>query len=169
MDAGVASLLGALVGGGASFAATAYAERSERRRETLSERRAADRRAVVAARIVLGDLEWAEARVSQALENGKYWSVRYRLRADSWEKYREEIAESLDVEQWSCVHDAFRTVATLELNAGRRRSDNPLSQPALNDFGRARAENGLVRIRAAQAVLEPVARRRSRTEPIEEE
>lgn len=162
MDAGAASLLGALVGGSATFAGNAYAQRSQRKREVHLRATETEERAIIAARIIQGDLAWAEARVDAALRNGKYWSQRYGLRDDSWREYREAIALSLNTPaEWSAVDDGFRAIRTLELQAGHRRSENPQSRPPLSDFGRERAVDGLKGIRNAIAVLEPLAGKRA--------
>jgi hypothetical protein len=170
VDAGVASLLGALAGGAASFAGNAYAQRSQRKRDAYRRSLETEERAIIAARIIQGDLAWAEARVDAALRNGKYWSQRYALRDASWHEYREAIALSLNNPvEWSAVDDGFRAIDTLELQAGHRRSANPQSRPTLSAFGRERAVEGLEQIRHALAVLEPLAGKRAAEEASAEE
>jgi hypothetical protein len=102
--------------------------------------------------------------------NSRYWSRRYALRGEGWSQYREALALALDSpDHWSAVNEAFQTIGTLELQASRQRSDDPLSRPPLDDFGRGHAERGVEVVGAAIRTLEPLARGRAHEEPIDGE
>jgi hypothetical protein len=162
MDAGVSTLLGAVVGGAASFGGTWIAQdRIDGRERDKSRREAADA-ALISARILQGELAWAEARIKQALRLKKYWSQRYGLKEDAWLKYREQIAVALDdPAAWSSVRDGFRSLRTLELQASRRRNDDR-SRPAVREWGDRELQTGLKRVERAIDALQPVAQDRPR-------
>jgi hypothetical protein len=170
MDSGLSTVIGAIVGGGASLGGTYLAQRSQRLRDTASRRREIRERSLTAARIVLGDLAWARGRVKQALKNRQYWSVRYELTDASWSQYRETLALCLhSAEDWWAVHDAFQAVKTLQLQAAKRRGDDPQSRATLTKWGAERAETSLQRIGKAIALLEPLTGREMGDELIPEE
>lgn len=167
MNAGAYGLIGAAVGGGASFWGTWIAQKAQEKRETSAHERENRERSLIAARLVLGDLAWAKTRVSQALENAKYWSSRYELSDESWNQHRETLALCLtNLDDWSIVHEGFRAIRALKLQASKRRSSDPQSRPALNAWGRTQASRGLASIIDAMHVLEPVAGRRMHDEPV---
>jgi hypothetical protein len=162
MDSGVASLIGALVGGAATYGGVWYTQRTQSKNERKREQRATEAQGLVAARILQAELAWAEARVDQALENGKYWSERYAPREEPWVEYREAIAASLDnADAWADVRDGFRAVRTIELQASKRRSDEK-SRSEVSRWGRTQLEFGVARIRRAIEVLGPIAKDRAR-------
>jgi hypothetical protein len=72
-------------------------------------------------------------------------------------------------DDWLRIRDAFQVIRTLELQAGRQRSEDPQSRPHLGDFGRRRAEAGLETVRRAIVVLEPLAQGRATEEALEHE
>lgn len=154
----MSTLIGAVVGGLATFGgAWVGQDRVEKLEREKSEQKAADA-ALISARILQGELAWAEARVMQALRTGKYWSERYGLKEEAWLDQREQIAVALDgPDEWARVRDGFRSLRTLELQASRRRRDQ-LSRPEVSDWGKKELERGLQRIRRAIKALQPVAR-----------
>lgn len=156
MDAGVASLLGALVGASASLAATAYAERARQKRDERARKSAESERTAVAARLVQDELRWAEKRLLVARRNRKYWSRRYALEDDLWQQYREPIALALATSQWNEVAFAFMQLKTIELQAGRNRSESRISRPDLDDWGKERIDGGLKAILRGIEILEPL-------------
>jgi hypothetical protein len=162
VDPGVSTLLGALVGGAATFGGVLIAQRrlDDREREKTAKEEADS--ALISARILQGELAWAEARINQALRIRKYWSERYGLREDAWLKYRESIAVALDdAAAWSRVRDGFRALRTAELQASRRRMDER-SRPPVDEWGYKELQYGLERIEGAIETLTPVAKDRRR-------
>jgi hypothetical protein len=169
MNAGIYGLIGAAIGGGASLCGTWLAQSTQARRESQAREQETRERAFVAARLVLGDLAWSKARVRQALNNEKYWSSRYELSDDSWAEHRETLAVCLtSPEEWSIVHDGFRAIRALKLQASKRRSDDPQSRPALNAWAKKQAETSLASVIEAMQVLEPVAGAPLREEPVDD-
>lgn len=161
VNPGLSTVIGALVGGGASLGGTVLTQRWQRTRENEAREAAAREQALVAARIVLGDLAWARDRVKQALRNKRYWSRRYELISASWEQYRETLALCLpSTADWWTVHDAFRAIRTLQLHASKSRDNKEQSRAALTEWGTRQADQKLERIRAAIKVLEPIAGKR---------
>lgn len=170
MDSGLSTVIGALVGGGASLGGTLLTQRWQRTRESEDREAKTREEALVAARIVLGDLAWARDRVKQALRNERYWSRRYELIGASWEQYRETLALCLpNAVDWWIVHDAFRAIRTLQLHASKSRGDDEQSRAALTKWGTRQAEQKLERIKAAIAILEPIAGRRIEEEATADE
>lgn len=165
MDPALTGLIGTVIGAIFAFAGVAFAQFRLESRESRQEQRQAEEAALISARILQGELSWAEARVEQALDSGKYWSSRYALDIDAWLAYREKMALALDSpEEWSCVRDGYRSIRTLELQASRRRM-NELDRPQVNDWGREQLKFGLERIAAAIEILAPLAKDRPR-EPL---
>jgi hypothetical protein len=162
MDQGVSTLLGALAGGAATFGGVVFGQWRLEARNRAEAKERAEAAALISARIVQGELAWAEARARQALENGKYWSARYGLKEDAWLAYREQLAVALDSsDDWSTVRDGFRSLHTLELQASKRRA-NDLTRAEVNDWGRKELKFGLTRIVEAIEVLRPIAQDRPR-------
>lgn len=173
MNQGVSAILGALVGGVATFGGVAYGQWRLGVRDRAKAKERAAAAALISARIVQGELAWAETRARQALENGKYWSARYGLEEDAWIAYREQLAVALESsDDWSTVRDGYRSLHTLELQASKRRN-NDLSRAEVDDWGRKELRLGLARIVAAIEVLRPVAQDRPRepmgTDPAQSE
>jgi hypothetical protein len=128
-------------------------------REKDQASRDAARAAQTAARLLQGELAWAETRAETALRNGRYWSEEYALRDTAWQKHQEVIAEAMSSpEEWSAVRDGFRSLQTLELQARTRRERTGKKMPPFNDFAREQTGFALVRIRAASEALQPVAK-----------
>ena len=158
----MSTLLGALVGGAATFGGVVLAQRGADRRETEKAAKEALDRALISARILQGELAWAESRVQQALKTGKYWSARYGLKEDAWLQYREQIAVALDsAADWSRVRDGFRSLRTLELQASKRRTDDK-SKVEVSEWGMKELRYGLRRIQTAISTLQPLAKDRPR-------
>lgn len=162
MDQGVSTLLGALAGSVATFGGVVFGQaRLDDRERGQETQRAADA-ALISARILQGELAWAEARIQQALKNGRYWSSRYALTQEAWLAYREQMAIALDdPDDWSRVRDGYRALHTAELQASRRRTDET-DQAQLSDWGRGELESGLRRVTLAIEVLRPIAKDRRR-------
>jgi hypothetical protein len=159
MDSGVGAVLEAAVGGPASLIGSALALRAREKRDAARREEEANRTSLVAARIVQGDLAWAETRIKQARENKKYWSPRYALRRESWFTYREVLALSLDPDDWLRVRNAFRKIDALELETeARREIAHATSRPTLTDYGQKQVARGLEAVRAATRVLDPYAK-----------
>jgi hypothetical protein len=163
MDAGAASLLGAIVGGVATFGGTLFGEHAQLRRDASRRDTEAAEKALIAARIVQSDLVWARDRAQLALRNGKYWSRRYELKTDAWRAYREILALALNSpHDWGQVQQGFLAIETLELQAGRGRTEgDPRSRTSLSDYWRVRTEESLETIRDALAALEPLVQQRA--------
>jgi hypothetical protein len=162
MDQGVGALLGALVGGMATFGGVAFGQYGVQRREREKDRRSRVEAELIAARILQGELAWAEARIKQALKTGRYWSARYAPKEDAWLQYREQIAVALDgPDEWSCVRDGFRAMRTVELQASRRRKGE-LGQVNFGEWGKKQLESGLERVERAITTLQAVSKDRPR-------
>lgn len=164
MDQGVASLLGALVGGAATYGGVLLAQRGVDRRERETRDRQNANEALIGARILQSELAWAEARIEQALkdENGKYWSERYGLRTDAPQQHQESIALALgSADDWADVRDGFRAIRVSELQASKRRRTEQ-TRAEITDWGCRQLGLSLTRIRRAIEVLKPVAKDRPR-------
>lgn len=162
MDPGLSGLLGALLGASAAFGAVMFAQWRLEVREKRQRRREAAESALISTRILLSELAWAEARVGEALTNGKYWSARYALELDAWHSYREQMAVVLQsAVQWSTLRDGYRAVRTLELQASKRREDE-FDKAPVSDWGTKQLRHGQKRIEAAINVLAPLANDRPR-------
>ena len=162
MDSGLASLLGAVVGGAATFGGVWLNGHQQAKKDRRREDREAAERGLAAARVLQAELAWAEARAEQALSNGRYWSARYAAREGPWEELQGTIAVSLhNANDWSTVRDGFRAIRTIELQASKRRRDD-LSRTTMSDWGRDQLSMGLERIRDAIEALRPLAQDRAR-------
>jgi hypothetical protein len=161
MDAAIATLLGALVGGCASLAGTELTQRRQLRLDGEARKREHSERALTAARIVLGDLAWSRDRVALAIKGQKYWSERYELLDASWVQYRETLATCLNgATDWWTVHDAFRAIRALRAHASKQRGQNQQLQAPFDKWAIALAARKLEQINAAIALLELLAERR---------
>jgi hypothetical protein len=146
------------VGGLATFAGVGLTQWLSNRQARVE----AKEQALISARIVQSELAWAETRVGQALDTGKYWSAAYGLEESDWLAHREQLAIALDDPgKWSTVRDGFRSMHVLELQASKRRPDH-WTKVEINDWGRKELDHGLGRIRAAIDVLRPLAQDRAR-------
>jgi hypothetical protein len=96
---GLFGLVGTLVGALATFEGTQFTAR----RDIEARRRAAGR-------LLQEDLQFARTRCRHALNNRRFWSPRYDLRLDGWERYRETVSQQLADAQW---HDVASAVAAM--------------------------------------------------------
>jgi hypothetical protein len=165
MDSGLATLLGALVGGSASLGGTSLTQWWQRQRDREVRAREISERALTAARIVLGDLAWSRDRVKIAVKNQRYWAERYELVDASWDRYGETLATCLDGSaEWWTVHDAFRAIRAFRAHAQKQRGENQQAVASFDSWGAAQCQRKLEQINDAIALLEPIAERRVREE-----
>jgi hypothetical protein len=163
VDTALASLLGAVIGGGIASSSSLGLERIQARRE----REAADRRdrreARRAARLLAEELEAGRRLLARAQENGWYtWEPPKRLLpAAAWTEYRSDFATQATDEEWRTVAAAFgqfdrlnwHLIDRIELEGwiGEGRED-PMEPRRLGSD--AKVEDALGEIDAALALLQ---------------
>jgi hypothetical protein len=182
--AGLFGLAGLVLGVGTSYLTDRRAAKRERDRQAHEVRLEASRRGRerqleadrkrkatrVTAMILQGDLAQAARRYRLAKQHQKYWSPPFAMPTASWSQHREVIADALDgIDDWGKVNDAFRSLATSELQAARKREMKTADRPPLDDFGNEQTDIALERIEAAIEVLVGLSEQRPDLEPDREE
>lgn len=122
-------LLGTLTGALATFEATHVVSRRERQVMVRA-----------AGRLLQEDLVFARMRVRHAEQNKRFWSPRFDLRLDGWERYRETVAKELEEPgDWKNVAGAFEAMRALQSKCtslrtafGDRPELGPLSREAMD-------------------------------------
>lgn len=117
------TLLGALVALGGVL--------SQQRQVAKAARAAARDEALIAARILRADVDFARTRLLNAVSNMQYWSPSFALPRESWNRYREVVARDLAISDWSKVSHFFRSSASLEAGAEFARAAAGEDRPVL--------------------------------------
>lgn len=115
MDAPLASLIGAVIGGviasGSNLAVERYRDGRERQREKAS----GDAELRRAARLLSEELSYCRDLIAKAIERDYFtWEPPKReLPASSWSEYRASVADRGSMEDWRAVGDAYKEIDRL--------------------------------------------------------
>jgi hypothetical protein len=120
VDASLAGLLGAIIGGGLTAGSTYIAE-TQRIREVRRERSTSDTKEYTqAARLVVEELLDTLFTADEALESCEWWPTDYVLRHSTWDTYAPVLALG-DDNVWGWVAGAYEVVFQMNRHVARYR------------------------------------------------